>query len=61
MREFARILPPSGVLVFSTHHPTMDWQFAGGDYFETRQVSDTWKMKDGREVTVTFWSGRLRP
>ena len=43
MREFARVLRPGGVLVFSTHHPTMDWRlFERPDYFAAELVEDEW-------------------
>ncbi len=54
LREFHRVLVPGGVVVLSTHHPTMDWQLTGGSYFETRQHSETW-LKNGVQATVTFW------
>jgi len=54
LREFGRILVRGGVLAISTHHPTMDWQNAGGGYFETRQITETW-CKGGVPGSVTFW------
>jgi len=48
------VLVPGGELVLSTHHPTMDWQLIGGNYFETRQHTETWH-KSGVPVTVTYW------
>jgi SAM-dependent methyltransferase len=56
LRELARVLVPGGAVALSTHHPTMDWQLAGGgsSYFETRQISETWR-KGGEQTTVTFW------
>jgi SAM-dependent methyltransferase len=42
-REFHRVLKPRGVLVFSTHHPTMDWQqFNREDYFAVELLDDDW-------------------
>lgn len=53
--EFARVLVPGGAVTLSTHHPTMDWQLAGGgSYFATRQITETWR-KGGEQATVTFW------
>ena len=54
LREFARVLVPGGAVALSTHHPTMDWQLAGGSYFETRRITETWR-KGGEQATVTFW------
>lgn len=53
--EFRRVLTPDGVVVFSTHHPAMDWQLLSReDYFVTRQFTETWKKGHG-EYEVTFW------
>lgn len=52
--EFARVLAPGGAVALSTHHPTMDWRVAGGGYFETRRITETWR-KGGQAVTVSFW------
>ncbi len=38
LREFARVLVPSGGLVVSTTHPTADWLRLGGSYFTTEAV-----------------------
>jgi SAM-dependent methyltransferase len=54
LRELARVLVPGGAVALSTHHPTMDWRSAGGGYFETRRITETWR-KGGREATVSFW------
>jgi SAM-dependent methyltransferase len=54
-REFSRILAPGGAVVFSTHHPFMDWQLDGvRDYFGTRRITETWRKGNG-EYEVTFW------
>lgn len=53
--EFHRILAPGGAVVFSTHHPALDWQLhSPDDYFAITQVTETWQM-GGREFEVTFW------
>jgi SAM-dependent methyltransferase len=54
LHELKRVLVPGGVLVLSTHHPTMDWKLVGGSYFETRQITETWR-KAGLTAEVTFW------
>jgi hypothetical protein len=34
LTEFHRVLAPHGAVVFSTHHPAMDWQLhSPEDYF----------------------------
>lgn len=43
LREFHRVLKPNGLLVFSTHHPTMDFKlFDLPDYFATTLIEDEW-------------------
>jgi ubiquinone/menaquinone biosynthesis C-methylase UbiE len=55
LAEFRRVLVPGGVVVFSTHHPAMDWQLhSPDDYFAVKQVTETW-TKGGRPFAVTFW------
>ena len=42
--EFRRVLNSEGTVVFSVHHPAMDWQLhAPDDYFAVRQVTETGK------------------
>jgi ubiquinone/menaquinone biosynthesis C-methylase UbiE len=52
--EFRRVLAPGGVVVFSTHHPTMDWEHSPDDYFATKQVTERWH-KGLEEFDVTFY------
>jgi ubiquinone/menaquinone biosynthesis C-methylase UbiE len=53
--ELRRVLGPGGAVVFSTHHPTMDWALCSpDDYFAIKQVTDTWTI-GGRDFEVTFW------
>lgn len=44
-REFYRILKPDGVLVFSTHHPFVDWKdYNTEDYFAVELLEDEWDI-----------------
>ena len=53
--EFHRVLTPEGTVVFSVHHPAMDWQLhAPDDYFAVKQVTETWEKGSG-QFEVTFW------
>jgi SAM-dependent methyltransferase len=55
LREFRRVLKPSGAVVFSTHHPTLDWQaHSPDDYFAIKQVTEVW-AKGSKEFDVSFW------
>jgi SAM-dependent methyltransferase len=39
LAEFRRVLKPEGAVVFSTHHPAMDWQLhTSEDYFAVKQI-----------------------
>ena len=58
--EFHRILATGGVVVFSTHHPAMDWQMhSRDDYFAVKQVTEVWDT-GGKPFEVTFWRRPLR-
>ncbi len=55
LSEFRRMMSRDGAVVFSTHHPTMDWQLhCPDDYFAVKQVTETWS-KGSRDFQVTFW------
>lgn len=54
LREFRRVLTPDGAAVFSTHHPTMDWEHSPEDYFATKRVTETWHKRSG-DWQVSFW------
>lgn len=55
LREFRRVLGAGGSVVFSTHHPTMDWELhSPDDYFAVEQVTETWEKGTGA-YEVTFW------
>ncbi len=53
--EFRRVLKPGGAVVFSTHHPVMDWQLhSPEDYFAITYVTETWHKRSG-DWRVSFW------
>ncbi|KEZ50619.1 class I SAM-dependent methyltransferase [Metabacillus indicus] len=55
LSEFSRVLKPSGWLLFSTHHPFMDWKlFECKNYFSEELLHDTWK-KSGQTFDVSFY------
>jgi SAM-dependent methyltransferase len=55
LAEFHRVLAARGAVVFSTHHPAMDWQlYSPADYFAVKQVTEAW-TRDGESFDVTFW------
>jgi SAM-dependent methyltransferase len=55
LAEFHRVLAPHGAVVFSTHHPSMDWQLhSPEDYFAVKQITEVW-TSSGEPFEVTFW------
>lgn len=55
LREFQRILRPSGYLIFSVHHPFMDFAvFHRENYFTTELLTDEWETSEGK-VEVQFY------
>lgn len=55
MREFNRILKNKGRLIFSVHHPFMDFTLFNRDnYFATELLTDEWDTPDG-DVEVQFY------
>lgn len=55
MREFYRILRKGGILVFSVHHPFMDFTiFKRENYFLTELLEDEWETHKGK-VKVQFY------
>lgn len=55
MSEFNRILKNAGQLVFSVHHPFMDFTvFNKENYFLTELLEDGWKTNNGK-VKVQFY------
>lgn len=56
LKEFHRILSPQGLLLFSTHHPFMDFQFfEKADYFATELIEDSWRSFGDTPVRVRFY------
>ncbi len=57
--EFHRVLKPTGQIVFSTHHPCVDWQwFDDLNYFEKKHLDDEWHI-DGIPFKVQFYRRSL--
>ncbi len=55
MAEFSRVLKPLGSLVFSVHHPFMDFTYYNREnYFLTEIVEDEWETDIGK-VKVQFY------
>ncbi|QDR79491.1 class I SAM-dependent methyltransferase [Sporomusa termitida] len=55
MNEFHRILVKEGMLIFSVHHPFMDFAvFKKENYFLTELLADEWETPTGR-VKVNFY------
>lgn len=55
MNEFNRVLKKEGQLIFSVHHPFMDFTyFKRENYFLTELLNDEWQTND-RKVKVQFY------
>jgi len=55
LSEFNRILKKGGQLIFSVHHPFMDFTvFNKENYFKRDLIEDTWEINKG-SVNVTFY------
>ena len=53
--EFSRLLKPGGHLVFSTHHPFLDFKGSQtGNYFEQEHLTQTWKTI-GKPIDIEFY------
>lgn len=54
-QEFHRSLKPGGTLLFSTHHPFMDYMNHEVDsYYACHEVQDEWTV-DGEKIPMTFY------
>ncbi|BCL73605.1 SAM-dependent methyltransferase [Vibrio nigripulchritudo] len=58
-KECARVLKPTGVLVFSTHHPMVDFsESPSGDYFQCELIEEEWHTLS-QPVEVSFYRRSL--
>jgi len=55
-REFHRVLKNGGSLIFSIHHPMIDYLlFNKKGYFETELIEDEWKGFGGGSIKVKYF------
>jgi SAM-dependent methyltransferase len=60
-REFRRIMKQGGSLIFSIHHPFMDFtHFDRPDYFAHELLKEIWNKKESGPVEVTFYRRPLQ-
>ncbi|WP_375749117.1 class I SAM-dependent methyltransferase [Vibrio sp. HN007] len=58
-KDIFRVLKPGGYMVFSTHHPFVDFEYStSGNYFECERVDDEWNTI-GKPVKVSFYRRSL--
>ncbi|MGM0883762.1 MAG: class I SAM-dependent methyltransferase [Bacillota bacterium] len=59
--EFHRVMKPGGNLIFSVHHPFMDFKhFDRPDYFAHELLTELWNKKESGPVEVTFFRRSLQ-
>ncbi|WP_409300892.1 class I SAM-dependent methyltransferase [Peribacillus sp. SCS-155] len=59
-QEWERVLQPGGYILFSVHHPFMDFSRLNcKDYFEKKLINETWK-KSGVTTEVSFYRRSLQ-
>lgn len=60
LREFRRVLVPSGRVVLSTHHPFLDMRLSGSDdYLGKYRYTEDWQVDD-HTMRMRFWHRPLR-
>lgn len=60
-QEFHRVLKPWGQLLFSVHHPFMDFTaFNRPNYFQQEMLVDVWNKQEAGRVEVTFYRRPLQ-
>lgn len=58
--EINRVLRPSGVFVFSTHHPVIDFRDSkSGNYFEREYLTQIWNTLGDLKTEVSFYRRSL--